>query len=140
MHAKMTVREFQHEFEIGRFEAGDFDTQVAAGWYDWFCNDRQLAGKTRRLGKVVARIRDGGKVDLDACHVWFKNNCPMVGTLYDDIRISDETGNLLVMSRQDRREKATWAVYSYRNNYAEPIFECSNSRTLTDWINEPWEE
>ena len=137
--ANLTVREFQSKFAAGAFDNNDFDTQVSAGWYDWFCSDRQLAGKTKRLGKVVSGISDGGKVDLDNHHVWFENNCPMAGPLYDDIRISDATGNLLVMSYQNKEESHTWTVYSYLNNFKEPIFECDDSRVLVKWLNRPWE-
>lgn len=100
------VREFQERFATGEFEDGSFDKQCEAGWYDWFCDDSALVGKTRRLGKVVAQIKDGGKVDLDKNRVIFKNNCPMVGPLYDDIRIGDDEGNLFVIALDDERSRA----------------------------------
>ena len=132
------VREFQERFATGEFEDGSFDKQCEAGWYDWFCDDSALVGKTRRLGKVVAQIKDGGKVDLDKNRVLFKNNCPMVGPLYDDIRISDEEGNLLVITLDDERCDYKWTVYSYLADYGV-IAEFDDARKLVKWLNEPWE-
>lgn len=133
------VREFQERFATGEFENGCFDKQCEAGWYDWFCSDSALAGKTKRLGKVVAQIKDGGKVDLDNCQMCFKNNCPMVGPLYDDIRIGDDEGNLFVISVDDERCEHKWTVYSYLADYGV-IAEFDDVRNLVKWLNEPWEK
>lgn len=86
---------------IKRFNAKDFDTkdvttQIEAGRYDWFCKDTSLANKTKRMGSIVKQLKPGGKVNLETHYVWFKNNCPLSGPLYDDFRIADlETGDTL---------------------------------------------
>jgi len=109
---EITLREWQEKFKEGAFDAPDFRTQCNAGWYDWFCADSSLANKTKRLGKIVSKIHEDGRLDIDKCYVWFKNNCPMVGPLYDDIRISDmKTGeNIIVISIDDKRSAAKYEV------------------------------
>lgn len=58
------------------------------GFYDWFCKDSSLKGRyTRALNKVKSMVK-AGIIDGDAYSVWFKNNCPMVGSTYDDIRFN----------------------------------------------------
>lgn len=83
-----TVREFIERFDRGDFNAFDVDTQISAGWYDWFCSTRVLHKKTQKLGKIVKRIAKSDKIDIDNMYVWFKNNCPLYGNLYDDIRFA----------------------------------------------------
>lgn len=42
----MNLRTFLTEYEKGSFRESDFETQVRAGWYDWFCEDSELAEKS----------------------------------------------------------------------------------------------
>ena len=57
-------------------------------FYDWFCKDTSLENKAKNLIKKVKILVDMKIIDGDKNYVWFKNNCPMSGRLYDDIRIS----------------------------------------------------
>lgn len=67
-------------------------------WYDWFCRDSSLPGKTKILSQRVRGFVDamGDKLNLDTHYVWFKNNCPCYGSLYDDFRIADITTGKVV--------------------------------------------
>jgi hypothetical protein len=40
-------------------------------------------------GNIIKQIKPDGKLDLDNCFVWFKNNCPLNRELYDDLRLAD---------------------------------------------------
>jgi len=76
----VTLREFVKSFEEG----------VAINtFFDWFCTDAELGGKTRKLAKKIVRIAKSSKVNLDKHYVIMKNNCPMYGKLYDDFRICE---------------------------------------------------
>lgn len=57
-------------------------------FYDWFCKDASLKAKFEKLFPKVKAFVEAAKVDQDKYYFWFKNNCPMVGVLYDDFRIS----------------------------------------------------
>jgi hypothetical protein len=92
----ITLRQWAKNFKQGIYNSPDIDTQIKAGWYDWFCKETSLHRKTQSLGKKVLQICKSSKIDIDKHYVFFKNNCPMSGSLYDDFRICDlETGNVV---------------------------------------------
>ena len=136
-------------FESEHFTNPDFKTQVAAGWYDWFCRDASLRNKTYRMGRIIKQVKVGGKVDLQNWYVWFKNNCPMQGPLYDDFRFADlESGEVMfTICLNSPWEKSTYVVYGRKpvngeleEHFDTPLFETNSSRELVKWLNTPWEE
>ena len=132
------------EFMEGNFDADDVTTQIKAGWYDWFCKDSSLARKTQRMGKIIVRLREGGKVDFKNWYVWFKNNCPLNGPLYDDFRFADiETGNVMFTIQIDCCwNKSRYAVYGRTpdgdGHWDEPLFSTNNIKELIAWFNTSW--
>ena len=138
MGKQMTTRQWQEAFAAGKFDRPDRRTQCEAGWYDWFCKDSSLARKTQRMGRIIAKIKDGGKVDLDGTYIFFKNNCPICGPLYDDFRIVDiETRDVVfTICIDDKREQAKYSVWGFANGFNGPITGFANSRDLVKWLNE----
>ena len=132
-----SVREWQEKFKSGAFENKHYTTQIYAGWHDWFCSDDALAGRLKDIGRVVMGVTE--PFILDNYYVWFQNNCPMSGPLYDDVRfepLSDERdGKYFVVSKDSPHEKAKWALYTERNGFDRPEFECGNIRDLAKYIN-----
>lgn len=49
----ITVREWIEKFNHGEFDNEDFETQCAAGWYDWFCSTKTLAKKLKKMGNII---------------------------------------------------------------------------------------
>ena len=141
MKKEINVREWQKNFIAGAYDSIDFDTQCKAGWYDWFCHDASLARKTKRMGQIIKQVKDSGKIDIDTMYVWFKNNCPIVGKLYDDIRFADiETGAVqFTIQIGDERNLTRYCVYGAKNDFATPLFETDFSRELVKWLNEKWD-
>ena len=88
MEKKVTIREWIINFLMERYSQEDVKTQIKAGWWDWFCKDSSLRNKTYKMGRIIQRINGLGKVDLDTNYVWFKNNWPLNGPLYDDSRFA----------------------------------------------------
>jgi hypothetical protein len=122
MSGNMNINTFAIRFLQGDFIFSDLKTQCEAGWYDWFCRDTSLANKTRSLGNKVLQLMKSEKVDCEKNYVFFKNNCPMNGPLYDDFRIcSLETGDVIytVVPRSGHTGKAE--VWGHDNNFDGPI-------------------
>ncbi len=121
----MNIETFATRFLRGDFQTYDRKTQIEAGWYDWFCRDTSLAAKTQSLGKKVLQLMQSEKIDIEKNYVWFKNNCPMNGRLYDDFRIADiETGNVIytiIPSCGHALEKGQSQVWGRENNFQGPI-------------------
>ena len=137
MSNNISVREWQKLFQAGEFSDKDSATQICAGWYDWFCSDSALAGRLKQIGKVVMGITD--PFILDNYYVWFKNNCPVCGPLYDDVRfeplVGERDGKYFVVSKDSPHEKQKWALYTERHGFNQPEYECGNVREMVKYIN-----
>ena len=133
----ISVREWQKQFRDGEFESRDRDTQIIAGWYDWFCDDAALAGRLKKISPVVMGITE--PFILDNYYVWFKNNCPLCGPLYDDVRFEplsgERDGKYFVVTKDSPHEKAKWALHTERHGFDSPEYECGNVRDMVRYIN-----
>lgn len=67
------------------------------GFYDWFCRMSSLKNKYHRqlIPKLRSLVNDG-IIDGDKVTVWFKNNCPGTGSLYDDIRFNRASNDVYI--------------------------------------------
>ena len=144
MEKKINLGSWIDAFLAGAFDSADVQTQIKAGWYDWFCKDSSLATKTKRMGNIIKNVKSGGKVNLKNWYVWFKNNCPLNGPLYDDFRFASlETRDVQFTIQID----CCWNNHRYcvygrtpdgESHWDEPIFECDDSRELVNWLNTKW--
>ncbi len=137
MPDELSVRQWQEKFRAGAFNAQDRYTQCQAGWYDWFCQDHALAGRLKKIGRVVMGITD--PFILDNYYVWFKNNCPLSGPLYDDVRFEplsgDRDGKYFVISLDSPHERTKWALVTERYGFDAPEFDCRDIREMIKYVN-----
>lgn len=122
---EMTISEVIVALESGK-EIGNYGL-----WYDWFCSDRALANRGKKLlTKLKAVVKANAKnlnpkFNPDETYVFFKNNCPWGGSLYDDFRICDiETRDVLyaiVPSSGYCSNKGTVELYGRENNFKESL-------------------
>lgn len=105
-------------------------------WYDWFCRDSSLKNKGEKLLQKVKQIAESKKFDKDNCYVFFKNNCPCSGPLYDDFRICDlETGDVIyTVSPKDSHYEGKATVFGAENDFDEPLV-CGSWTEVKKWFN-----
>mgnify|MGYP003120802478 FL=1 len=123
MSKQQSIQEFLVNFENGMYQNSDKATQCNAGWYDWFCDDSSLKNKTYRLAPKLKSLITSSKINIYEDYVFFKNNCPSEGSLYDDFRICDrETGDVkYTISPKDTHQNGLASVYGRDNNFLSPL-------------------
>ena len=78
-------------FASGQIMDSDGTVGNCYNFYDWFCKDSSLERKATALfPKVKKFIAANPDIDILSTYVFFKNNCPGRGSLYDDFRICNE--------------------------------------------------
>ena len=137
MAENISVREWKNNYLNGEYEGKDFHTQVKAGWYDWFCKDTALSNRLKKFGRIIAKVDN--PIILDNYYVWFKNNCPCVGPLYDDMRFEPLDEGLrddlyFGIAVDDKREDHKYQVFTARNGY-ETEFEFDDARQVVRFLN-----
>jgi hypothetical protein len=114
--AKQTIAEFLATPNVGGYDVdGHFDSGI---WYDWFCKDHSLIRRGNALLSKLKAIASSTKFDNDKCYVFFKNNCPMSGPLYDSFSICDiATGDVLFWVTAKSGHSGCAEVVSKDSNY-----------------------
>lgn len=132
----ISVCQWQERFRAGAYESKDLKVQCAAGWYDWFCRDEALAGRLKKISRVVMGITD--PYILDNYYVRFMNKCPVVGGLYDDVCFEPLSGNrdgkYFVVSLDSPYENRRWTLFTERYDFGAPEYGCENVRDMVKYI------
>ena len=125
--SRMNLLQFKERFEAEHFTGSSVEVQIEAGWWDWFCKDSSLRNKTQVLAKKVISLMNSPLLNPSQQYVFFKNNCPLYGSLYDSFSIcSIETGDVdyyIVPSSGMESTKGQSLVYSKDNSFKEPIIK-----------------
>jgi len=96
-------------------------------FYDWFCNDSSLRNKASKLLIALSQIAGSRRINVDSQYVFFKNNCPGTGCLYDDFRVCDRvTGDVIytIVPRDGHSNCSEFrraCVYGRENDFKEPL-------------------
>ena len=113
---RINLKQQLEAFDQGIILDSEGDENDCYNFYDWFCKDKALKGRATKLFKQVKRWV------TEKVYVFFKNNCPMNGSLYDDFRICDlESGDVIwnVTSKSGHTHQAE--VWGRLNNFQEAI-------------------
>jgi hypothetical protein len=75
--------------KVGKYVDDDGDNSCH-NFHDWFCRDTSLKAKAGLLFRQVQKFVDKHPdIDQKSTYVFFKNNCPLNGVLYDSFSICD---------------------------------------------------
>ena len=119
---EISIRQWIENYNSGKYDSQDVKVQSEAGWYDWFCRNESLCGKTKRLAPKVKQLAKSSKVDVNNWYVWFKNNCPVFGSLYDDIRFADiKTGDVIYTIAFVKKYGQTVELWGKENDFKHPL-------------------
>jgi hypothetical protein len=117
----------------GVFPANDGMTKFH-GFFDWFCSDHALEAKSKKLAnQVIKFLKVNPQIDPEKNYVFFKNNCPMVGPLYDSFSICDmESGEVQYWVTGKSGHTLEAEVYSREAGFNTPI---ATGKNFTDMLN-----
>ncbi len=118
-----TIRQQLEAHSQGRYLDSDGKESECYVFFDWFCKNDQLKKKSDVLFKQLERfLKAMPDIDIDKHYVWFKNNCPVNGPLYDDFRIADiQTENTMYTVTAKCGHSGLAEAYSRSNCFSEPI-------------------
>jgi hypothetical protein len=126
MSNTMAINDFLVSVGRGDFDDPDVSVQIRAGWFDWFCPNDELAGRTKNLAKKIIQICATKRFDWTTSRVIFKNNLPVFGKGYDEFRIIDiKSGDLIftvVPCSEVRQERGMAMVWGYRGEGTDREF------------------
>ena len=108
------------------------------GFYDWFCSTKALERKAKFLLAKFSLIANSKKINQDTMYLWFKNNCPINGSLYDDFRISDiKTSNVIFTVTPKSgftADEGRAEVWGIENKFEKPILT-GTWQDVINWFN-----
>lgn len=123
--SRIPIRQYLADYKSGKYHSPDFRTQFDAGWSDCFCKMETLPRRTAALTRRLQSIVNSPKINIDTMSVFFKNNSPFDGKLFDDFRICDiAAGNVIftvIPKSGYRRSEGRSEVYGRENDFDEPL-------------------
>jgi len=92
-------------------------------FYDWFCEDDELQEKADYLFNEVNRFVGKFGINTDIYYVFFKNNCPMSGPLYDSFSICEvESGDVAYWVTPKSGHSGQAEICGASNDFNKPLY------------------
>ena len=114
------LREWIEEFEAGTFDKASMNSQIYAGWIDWFCKGETLRNKTKVIGNKLKKIKSD--FVLDNFYVTLKNHKPLDGRMYNSVmftHIKDndiDSGFILIFNTDPEKMRYELEFFSKKLN------------------------
>lgn len=102
------------------------------GFYDWFCKDSSLEAKGKTLMAKVIRLIESGRIliNISESYVFFKNNCPFDGPLYDSFAICNKEGDVIIWATAKSGHTGKAEINFFRGDRKGQVLEAENFREL----------
>lgn len=110
-------------FDQGKYLDSDGNESWCYNFYDWFCNVILLRKKSDKLFRQVKKFVGVMGIDPTKYYVFFKNNCPFRGPLYDSFSICEiDTGHVVywvtAKSGHTGEAEVCWSEKGFNDPYA----------------------
>jgi len=134
--AKATLRQQLEAFDKGIYLDSKGEESWCYTFYDWFCQDSSLKRKSDTLFRQVKRfVAANPKINQDKTYVFFKNNCPVGGPLYDSFSICDNEKDEVIYWVTGKSGHTNQAeVYSSAAGFETPV---RTGKTFSDLVRDP---
>ena len=108
------------------------DYAHCSGFYDWFCKDSSLEAKSKALMNKVIKLIESGKVNINTAetYVFFKNNCPFDGPLYDSFSICTKDGLVILWATPKSGHTGKAEINFFRGDRKGEVIEAESFREL----------
>jgi hypothetical protein len=99
---------FKAQLEAFRTNAPEY-VNDSYYFFDWFCSEKALKIKSKLLMTKAEKVMSKLGLDPETHRVFFKNNCPMSGKLYDSFSIctNDEKNDVVIWCTPSSGHKST---------------------------------
>ena len=127
------IKQQLEAYAMGQFMDAEGNTDRGCyNFYDWFCKSSSLEGKARRLfSNLKTFLKHHPEIDQTKHYVFFKNNCPVVGSLYDSFSICDvENGDVIWYVTPKSGHSRMAEIWGVANDWKDPIKTSDTFREL----------
>lgn len=128
---------FKAQLEAFRNQTEEYAKDSYFFW-DWFCSEKALKIKSKLLMTKAEKVMSKLGLDPEMHRVFFKNNCPGQGKLYDSFQICtyDEAGDVVIwcapsLGYKSEEGKAQLVDMRVRKKGEEGTITCSSWKELT---------
>ena len=131
INGEYKLSEWVRLYNEGAFNHPSKAIMIDAGFFDWFCEDKSLYGRFKKLAPKVVDISKSQRINPEKTYVFFKNNCPLTGPLYDSFSICDiDSGNVLYWFGNIKKgcygeDISGWEVDTMIDGKVEVLFEAA---------------
>ena len=89
---------FKAQFAAFKANSEEYIDNGSYFFWDWFCSEKALKIKSKLLMTKAAKVMSKLGLDPETHRVFFKNNCPGQGKLYDSFSIctNDEANDVVI--------------------------------------------
>ena len=131
-----TVKDWIRRYNNQEFNDNSFETQVEAGWYEWFCEQEELLSKLNKMAEIITGIKN--EYILNHYEVKFYNRYPINYRLYDEILLKhlDAKEEYFLSIKIDSPYSKNKYLLEYWSIENKKIWSFDNKETLLEFIND----